>query len=279
LLDELHVIRTDGESIRPDPSDADETWYDSDGVACAYGGTEGEQHWMHLPGVGTFRFSATPGEIAAFPEPSTPEDVVIDNFLRAVLPMALQVRGWELLHASAVLAPAGVVALSAVAGTGKSTTAYGLAQSGYPQWADDAVAFDVRADPIDALPLPFSTRLRPEAASFFGEIPLEKPREPNGAAGTRAPLAAVCVLERVEGEAGQVTVERCEAGEAFTAVLTHAYCFSLRDAERNRRMMRSYLDLIDRVPVLRVRFAPGLEQLAGLLVAIKAVLPKPPSPE
>jgi hypothetical protein len=277
LLDELHVIRTDGTPIRPGPSDADDVWYDSDGVACAYSSTVGELHWMNLPGVATFCFSTTPGQVAAYPERSIPEHVVADNFLRAVMPMALHVRGWELLHASAVLAPAGVVALCAVAGTGKSTAAYGLSQSGYPLWADDVVAFDVRSDPIEATSLPFSLRLLPEAASFFGERRREHPPTPEGAEGARAPLAAVCVLERVEGEPGQVTIERSFGGDAFTAVLTHGYCFTLRNAERNRRMMKSYLELIDRVPVFRVRFAPGLEQLSGVLDAIKAALPEAPS--
>ena len=53
-------------------------------------------------------------------------------------------RGWEALHASAVLSPQGVVAFCAGSGTGKSTIARGLSERGYQLCADDAVA--VKAD-------------------------------------------------------------------------------------------------------------------------------------
>jgi hypothetical protein len=52
---------------------------------------------------------------------------------------------------------------------------------------------------------------------------------------------------------------------AFPAVLTHAYCYSLEDAERNRRMIDHYLELSARVPVFSVRFRAGLGNLPAVL--------------
>ena len=43
-------------------------------------------------------------------------------------------------------------------------------------------------------------------------------------------------------------------------MLAHAYCFSLREPERRRRMVERYLDLTTRVPVFEIRVESGLER-------------------
>jgi len=85
---------------------------------------------MHLPGLATFRFDSQSCNVTAFVDSPDCPDSVLDAFRRAVLPMALQARGLEVLHASAVRTPRGVLALCAVAETGKSTLACGLSQRG-----------------------------------------------------------------------------------------------------------------------------------------------------
>jgi hypothetical protein len=240
-------------------SDPDvEVWRHHDGTVTAYGASRAGEHWMRLPGVASFHFRADSDVVGAFPEDRAAESLVEDAFRRAVLPMALQVLGREVLHASGVRTPRGIVALCAVAETGKSTVAYGLSRRpGYTLWADDAVAFELRGDGVAALPVPFTLRLRPQSAAYFGGGATVEVVEPEG----EPPLAAVCVLERSE----EVGVERIASAEAFAAVLTHAYCFTLADPERNRRMMETYLELVTRVPVLRVRLVDGLERLPEAL--------------
>src|ERR687885_2742131 len=121
-----------------------EVWRHHDGTVTAYGTSCDGRHWMRMPGVGTFEFRTGSDVVGAFPEGDADDDLVRDAFRRAVLPMALQVLGREVLHASAVLGPRGVVALCAVSETGKSTVAYGLSRRpGYELWADDAVAFEL----------------------------------------------------------------------------------------------------------------------------------------
>ena len=98
---------------------------------------------MHLPRVATFRFDDSSSEVTAFAEPSCSGEALRDTFQRCVLPMALQARGLEALHASGVCIPRGVAALCALADTGKSTLAYGLAMRGRALWADDAVVLSL----------------------------------------------------------------------------------------------------------------------------------------
>jgi hypothetical protein len=244
-----------------------ETWLDNDGAAAAHGGSVADRHWMLLPGVGSFWFSDQDERVEAFLDEAVSDLLAEDAFRRIVLPMALQARGQEVLHASGVLGPSGVIALCAVSETGKSTLAYGLAARGHALWADDAVAF-VLGDRVEAVPLPFTLRLRPQSAAYFDEE-----GSPELQLGDDAEVAAICVLERLPGSEGEpVEIQRLDPVDAFPAVLAHAYSFSLENAARKRAMMDAYLELVTRVPVLRVRLREGLDRLPAILDALEAAV-------
>src|SRR5436853_3459621 len=105
-----------------------EVWRDIHGTVSAYAEILGDEYWMHLPGLASFSFSPCGNEIAASVPGAVREDLVVDAYRRKVLPMALQVCGREVLHASAVRSAAGVTALCGVSEAGKSTIAYGLSR-------------------------------------------------------------------------------------------------------------------------------------------------------
>jgi hypothetical protein len=242
-----------------------EVWRHTDGTVIAFGGSRAQEHWMRLLNVGLFVFGEGADVVTVFPEDETPPQVLEDGFRRTVLPMALQVLGHDVLHASAVLAPTGVIAFCAVSETGKSTVAYAFDRRGYRVWADDAVAFQIKDSDVSAVPLAFTLRLRAGTTEFYGvdgdDPDLVEPSAPER-------LSAICVLERVDDDS-RPAVERLFGAAAFFAVLTHAYCFSLADDARKARMTSSYLELVNRVPVFRVRLRSGLEQLQPLLDQIE----------
>lgn len=250
-----------------------EVWLDHDGNPCAFGRSSGSDCWLYLPNVAHFCFNASAEAVLAVPEQGTRRELVIDAYHRTVVPLALQVCGIEVLHASAVRLPQGVLALCGLKETGKSTLAFGLAQRGYPLWADDAVALKVEANSAAALELPFSLRLRPRSVDYFGDAspPRTERTAPQPIQPRTALLAAVCVLERGSAFRGDecVAIERLNPIEGLTNVLTHAYCFSLRDVERKNRMMNNYLGLVSSVPVFRVCFRSGLENLPTILTSIE----------
>lgn len=249
-----------------------EVWRDNMGAICAYATGSGGHHEMVLPGLARFSFDERAAVVRALADPSVDEGTVRDAFYRCVLPMALHVAGAEALHASAVRAAAGVVALCAVSETGKSTLAYGLSQRGYDLWADDVVVFDTEADPPAAFPTPFRLRLHSASAAMLGQATggdgvgqaLAMRRDP-------APLAAIYVLER-DSAGPPLVIEPLSPVHAFSALLSHAYCYSLRDRERKRRMLGHYLELTQRVPVCRLRFQPGLERLPALLDRLERLI-------
>jgi hypothetical protein len=227
-------------------------WRDGEDEIVAFGGTVPDARWMTVLGVGSFVFGDLDGPVVAYPDQAVAEELVEDAYRRTVLPLALQALGREVLHASAVLAPGGVLALCAVSGTGKSTIAYAISRRGHPLWSDDAVQFSVGSERVEAIPLPFALRLKGDSARLFGPGAPTSVTEP-----TPAGLAAIFVLER----GADVSVSALESVDAFPAVLTHAYCFDLGDPERKRLMMDAYLRLCAGVPTFRVTVPAGLEQV------------------
>jgi hypothetical protein len=263
----------DGSAHLPDLRDAAvNVWRDTEGTVCAYGWTREADHWLHVQNVASFRFRRGGDTVTAFAPPPVARELLLDTYRRAVLPLALQATGREVLHASAALTPNGVVAFCAVSETGKSTIAYGFSKRGYPLWADDAVAFTVSGHEVTAHPLPFRVRLRPTAAAYYGA---GSPASEDAVCASRSPvpLAVVCVLQRWQeaGEQGAPAVEitRLPPMRAFAAVLAHGYCFDLADAGRKRDMLEAYLQLVNHIPILQVRFRPGLARLPALLDAIE----------
>jgi hypothetical protein len=272
-------IETDRGLTPPaDPTHPEVTvWHDNDGAVAAYGHTVGGDHWLHLPGLVSFRFAPGREEITAVPVPSATRELVTDAYRRVALPMALQAAGLEVLHSSAVLMSPGVVALCAVSTVGKSTVAYALGRRGHPLWADDAVAFEIRKHGAAALPLPFEIQLRRESRAFFGRertAGAAPDGNPNGCPGSPlrpTALAAVCLLSRLPSRARPRPVElrRLTPSDAFSAALAHAYCFDLDDVERRRRMLEMYLELAERVPIFELRFENGLDHLPAMVQSVE----------
>jgi hypothetical protein len=127
-----------------------------------------------------------------------------------VLPLAAQLQGFELLHASAIKLDGAVVAFVASSGTGKSTLAANLAARGAPLVTDDVLAVASSAGVVLAHP----------GAALVGITEVEYQRLPaagRAALGSRigradklyysaematgpGPLAAICFLERGDAE-------------------------------------------------------------------------------
>jgi hypothetical protein len=260
----------------PDPpNDAVQIWRGHDGGIFSYAYSASGRHWMRVPGVGSFGFLPGSDEVVAAPEGADRPHLVHDIYRRVVLPMALQALGREALHASAIRASLGVFALCGDSQTGKSTTAYALSRRGYDLWADDAVVVEIGAHAIKAIPVPFTARLRPRSAEFFGVTSQPPPGPPANVGDDRESeaLAGIFVLKRetdLAAESG-VEIRRLVATEAFPAVLTHATCFNLHDVERKRRMVEQYVDLTARVPVFEVRFLPGFHRLGALVHEIEEI--------
>jgi hypothetical protein len=253
-----------------------ELWRDNAGVVCARGIACGDVAWMEVPGIATFRFNRADWSVEASANDDSARDLIYDSYYRAALPLALQFFGFEVLHASAVRTPTGIVAFCAISETGKSTTVGALSRLGYALWADDAVIFQINGDDrgADAMAVPFRLRLDSIASSAIRDTgkthrwpqlgPIElKP----------TPIAALCVLRRENDALRVAEVNRLSRIDSVTALLPHAYCFTMDDPKRKRLMMRRYIDLAERVPTFTVTIASGLDKLPDVLDEIQRSIP------
>jgi len=266
------------EALVPPPTRTLNVWRDIRGAVFAYAEVVGDEYCMHLPGLARFRFSNRGDEIAADVGSEVNEELVVDAYHRNVLPMALQVRGREVLHASAVRSPTGVVALCGISETGKSTIAFGLNRRGYPLWADDVVVFEMSDSRGLAISLPFNIRLRPSAAALF-EVDTTRESTPADndevlPGAETSPLVAICALRRTNGASPPVAVRRLSLVESFAVFLEHACCFVPQNEERKRQMIHNYLDLAAGTPVFEICFQAGLENLPDILDAIEEMVGK-----
>lgn len=248
-------------------------WRDAGGTPWGYGYADSTEHWMLVPGIGSFRFGPHPGIIHAHPHDRTPLVRLHEVYERAVLPLALQALGLEVLHASAVRLDRGVVALCGVSGAGKSTMAHALEQRGHHACADDALALDLHEESPRTIPLPFRVRPRPRDGPRREERLTEPPTVRDHGVDHQshvapARLTALFVLTRTAAGA-DISLTPLAPAAAFAAVLPHAYCFSLEDESRKRRMLAAYFRLVASVPVFKVVFGHGLQRLSVILDAIE----------
>ncbi len=263
------------------PNPNAEVWRDSSGEIAAYAEVVDQEYRLHLPGIASFRFSERGDKIAATVFENVADESVLDAYRRKVLPIALQVRGWEVLHASAVLSETGVTALCGVSQTGKSTIAVGLSHRGYRLWADDAVSFEINGHGPLAKSLPFISRLRDAASDFFNQESNHPPGKVDARPTETEPLRVVSVLRR-EKESSRITVRRLHAAEAFAALLDHACCFIPQPLERKRQMIQNYLNVVGQLPIYEVCFPSGLGNLSKVLDAIEKLMSESanrPSPD
>jgi hypothetical protein len=273
----LTIASGDVRVPEPDPADpATQVWYTPDGEPSAYFYLVGDEYWANLPGIGAYCV-VEGADVLVSPDPSAPYTLVVDAYRRTVLPQALQFFGREVLHASAVVAEAGVVGFCAYSQTGKSTVAFALAKRGYRPWADDALLFDTTEEGTHTHALPFAIRLRPGSREYFGVEPLPAEERPSGGTVTVGAeslrLAAICVLSRnADGGPPDAAIERLGASEAVSALLPHAYWVSLTDETRKARMLRAYLQLAAAVPVYAVSIPASLDQLPTVIDAVESTV-------
>jgi len=266
LVPELVLAQPDEhERLLPDAADGDvEVWAGNDGFE-AYGYSAGGHFWAHFPGTAAFRFLADESSVAAIPDAGVRPEVVADVYYRNVLPLVLQLRGHEVLHASAVSTRRGLVVLCGVSGTGKSTFAYALSMRGYAVWADDAVALEIGDDVVSAFQVPFRLDLRKDASTFFAYESGDRVTR-DAAAPSRTSVLALVILERSDKpDAPLAAVARLEPAGAFTALLPHAYYFTLSDPTRKAQMIDRYLRLASSVATFDVSYRTGLDHSSAVL--------------
>jgi hypothetical protein len=221
-------------------------------------------------------------EILVEPGQAATREQIFDQLRRNVVPLILQSRGFQVLHASAVMLCGGVVAFSGRSLSGKSTLAFALSRRGYDVWTDDALLVGVTADGVQTFKGP-STRLRLRADSneYFGEMNSGSEAvddvefEFSLCAPNVAPLKALYMIHRIQGWGTQRELWSCErvAGpQAFKMVLNQANYFDLAHAPERRRIAETCLCLALKVPIYNCRYQHGFDVVERVIDEIETSL-------
>jgi hypothetical protein len=217
---------------------------------------------LRFPELADFSVDADGREIVCLPEPEIPSHTLRHLLLDQVLPLVLTIRGRKALHASAVLTPAGVCALTGPTGTGKSTLAASLLRADNPVLSDDCLVLEARDGQILATPAYPGLRLREDTlkalgndagpllsvAHYTSKRRLVPDRHGSHLLAQAFPVARIYSLVRpavVEEEDGPVAprIERLSPRDSLVELLPFLFHLDVTD----RTMLARHLDFLEQV--------------------------------
>jgi hypothetical protein len=199
--------------------------------------------------------------------------------LARILPNVAIARGYEALHASAVESPAGVVAIAAPSGTGKTTLALELTRRDWPLVTDDVLVLEDGPEGVFAHPGPphanvADSRLSEEVCAEIGLSLAIHAGERWVALRVCAlearPVCAVCLLRRGPG----LRLEARPLSGGQLPLLPHM--LGLRgDASRERRRFSTYANLAAGASLLELTCSPTDGPAAVAEVLERAIMGSP----
>lgn len=249
--------------------EAFDVWNDDFGKPNGYGYLKESSYNIYWPGFAHFQIDPVNQKIIVHAPPSQGHELINDIYQRIALPIYLNLSGYEVLHASAIHTSAGVVGFCAQAGTGKSSTVYGLSRFGYQIWADDALVLKNSPVVIKTFRIPFQVRLFPDTGDELLKLKISEETFVNirtnlsaAKSSTQAVLAGLYMLERQPPDRQQpiVSVKKLGPEEAFPIIFKHAFVYKANLQENKRELINNYLDIISRIPIFQVSFSTSLAE-------------------
>ncbi len=246
------------------------------GLPDAAGGRAG-CHVLRYPGLACFAVSDDGGQVEFEPAPGCSSDALRHLLLDQVLPRVLAHRGRLVLHAGAVEVAGRAVALIGETGRGKSTLVASLHTAGHPALTDDGLVVSDGGGELRALPLYAGLRLWPSSiagleAALAATLPVadgsSKRRVPLDGELAPRTLAAVFVLDAPSTAAGEIAAAPMSRRAACVEVLRSAFQLDLGDRQRAAALLDAAVRLVDRVPVLALRYPRDFRRLPEVRAAI-----------
>ena len=223
-------------------------------------------HFVYDDGI-EFLIHPDGGEVwCAWPESATVADAAV--YLRGpILGLVLRLRGIVCLHASAIAIDDSAIAILGSAGAGKSTTAAGFVELGFPLLADDVAALHVRGSRFHVAPAYPRLNLWPDAGEALygsaGALPRIAPADGINTAWDKRyrdlepdrefhpcalPLAAVYVLDERAAVAAP-RIAALSARDAFVTLTDGTHVNYALDESMRATEFRVLGQLVRTVPV------------------------------
>ncbi|MDH5202458.1 MAG: hypothetical protein OEZ31_04825 [Nitrospirota bacterium] len=227
-------------------------------------------------------------EIFCMPKPEIPKETIQHLLLDQVIPLVINLKGGEALHASAVRTPQGVIAFAGLTGSGKSTIAGSFLQAGYPLISDDCLPLIEQNQDIYAIPAYPGLRLRDDSLEYlFGNNGNHK------SVAHYTTKKRLCIEKRVEafceepqllkrlyiiadpaetdGET-EVMIEGFFPKDSFMALVKCTFRLDITDQKMLERQFHFLKRVVSKVPVQQLTFPRNLNFLPAIREAILADL-------
>lgn len=215
------------------------------------------------------------------------EEVAGIHLLGTALALWLERRGVPCLHASAVVLDGGAVAFASSNRGGKSSLAAALVRRGLPLLTDDVLPLEATEEGLRARPGYPQMRFWPEEAEHFLGGHRHLPRVHPGLEKRRAsledgrlgsfspeprPLARLYLPERSPPDAARgISIEPVCASDALIELVRRSFLPRLTEAAGwQSRRLALFADLVESVPVRRLRYPSGYECLERVAEAVLA---------
>jgi len=231
-----------------------------------------------------FTIDKTGSEIICKASPCIPEDTIQHLLLDQVIPLVINLRGGEALHASAILARHGVVAFAGPAGSGKSTTTASLLKMGYPFVSDDCLTLQEKDQNIFAIPAYPGLRLWEDAeAHLFGEngnkksvahytskLRVDIEERPGSYSPEPKPFVRLYdIINSPEtDEASDITIEKLSPRDSFMALVRCTFRLDITDQNMLTRQFHFLERVASCVSVRRLTFPRDSNLLPAVHKAI-----------
>jgi hypothetical protein len=220
---------------------------------------------IELPPYGSYHVSADGLSIACAPPPRVPAWDWQRLLIGQVLPAAAALRGYEVLHASAVELGRGAIAFAGPPGLGKSSLAMRMVKDGAGLLAEDVLAVTERGGRVIAEPGAALLNLREDEARNVGELATELGRsegKTHFVAHRTDEARELSVLYLLEpGTPGQDTFEAVDAPTARDVMANSFVLYVLRP-ERMLRQLEIAAAVARSVRLVRLRVKAGVDSKA-----------------
>lgn len=239
-------------------------------------------------------------KICCYALPQTSPVTIRHLLLDQVLPLVLNLRGQEVLHATAVLTQVGVCAFTGLTGTGKSTLAANFLHAGFSAFSDDCLVIEEKNNQVCAVPAYPGLRLWDDALQMIRSEPGQLAPVAHYTAKRRIvfedtvtdfpiqpqPMAGIYSLVRhntmdetdktnkTNKTSGCVSpqIERLSWREAYAELLPHLFRFDITDRHMLKRQFEWLGGVVEKVPVCRLTIPAGFELLDTVRMAVLADL-------
>ncbi len=238
-----------------------------------------------------FFVDAAGREITCYPDSRTTAQTLRHLFIDQVIPLVLNLRGQDALHATSALTARGVCAFVGPSGTGKSTLAAAFQLAGYPVLSDDCLIVREENEQIVATPAYPGVRLWEDTldairrddslaipvADYTAKLRVTVSGDASEVFARPHPLVRIYSLVRpCGGESGEAvsapSIEPLSRGTAFLELVASLFRIDVTDRAMLARQFRFVERILALVTTRRLRLPNALSALPAVRDAILADL-------